>query len=112
TALSGYGYIIPKDNRLILGSTYEHHFDHTDPDPARDSVLLGKTAMLDIPQPGTDDIIDRWAGVRVSTPDRKPAIGALPGNPDLHYFFGLGSKGLFYSAGLSRLLADHLFCGT
>jgi glycine oxidase len=108
TAISGYGYLIKNGDSLILGSTYEHHFKDEMPDAKKDKPLLDKLSMLNLDRNNTLEITERWSGVRVSTPDRLPALGALDENPMYHYFMGLGSKGLLYSAWLSEILVQHL----
>jgi glycine oxidase len=108
TAISGYGYLIKKGDSLILGSTYEHHFIGEKPDVKKDKQLLDKLSMLNLDSYKTIEITERWSGVRVSTPDRLPALGALEENPRYYYFMGLGSKGLLYSAWLSEILVQHL----
>lgn len=112
TAVSGYGYVIKKEDELILGSTYEHHFTDDQPTMDKDSYLLKKVAMVTNEEITEDKITERWSGIRVSTPDRLPGIGALPDNPDFHFIMGLGSKGLYYSSWVASMLANHLLDGS
>jgi glycine oxidase len=95
SALSAYGYLAQKKDTLIVGSTYEHHFDEISADKSKDEILLNKIRVMTGKSFSVDDITKRWAGVRVTTPDRKPAIGAIPTNPNYYFYTGLGSKGLF-----------------
>jgi glycine/D-amino acid oxidase-like deaminating enzyme len=108
TAVSGYGYVVKRNHELILGSTYEHLFTDDRASVDKDEYLLGKAAMVTDEKLESDQITERWAGIRVSTPDRLPAIGSLPMEPNFHFIVGLGSKGLYYSAWVANLLADHL----
>jgi len=57
-------------------------------------------------------LIDQWAGVRVTTPDKKPVLGRHPEINNLHIFTALGSKGLMYGKLLAEHYADHLKHGT
>lgn len=108
TAVSGYGYVVQNKDNLILGSTYEHHFSDVHPSTDKDGYLLRKASMVTNQTITSGHITERWAGVRVSTPDRLPGIGSLPNNPNFHYIMGLGSKGLYYSGWVASMLADHL----
>lgn len=112
TAVSGYGYVVKKGDTLVLGSTYEHQFKDELPSEDKDSYLLKKASMVTTESIQTSQIEERWAGVRVSSPDRLPAIGSLPDNPNFHFILGLGSKGLYYSAWTASMLCDHLLNST
>jgi len=111
TAVSGYGYVVKRENELILGSTYEHNYTEVEPTTDKDAYLLKKASMVTNEVISSNQITERWAGVRVSTPDRLPGIGSLPDNPNFHFIMGLGSKGLYYSAWVASMLADHLLDG-
>ncbi len=111
TAVSGYGYVVKVNDQLILGSTYEHQFDTDQPTLDKDRYLLKKASMVTKESFSVNQITQRWAGIRVSTPDRLPAIGSLSTESTFHYILGLGSKGLYYSAWLAKMLADHLING-
>jgi glycine oxidase len=111
-ALSSYGYLAQKADKLIVGSTYEHYFSDVTADTKQDDILLSKIHFMTGKRFTETDIHERWAGIRITTPDRKPAIGSLPSKSGYHYYTGLGSKGLFYSAYLSKLLSDHLINST
>ena len=112
TAVSGYGYVVKKGDTLVLGSTYEHHFKDELSTEDKDHYLLKKASMVTTESIQTSQIEERWAGIRVSTPDRLPAIGSLPDNPNFHFIMGLGSKGLYYSACTASMLSDHLLRNT
>jgi len=107
-ALSAYGYLVQNQEELIVGSTYEHHFIDQNANSNQDIILLNKIRMMTGRSYTECDITHRWAGVRLTTPDRKPAIGALTSNLNYYYYTGLGSKGLFYSSYISQLLSEHL----
>jgi len=111
-ALSSYGYLAQKNDCLIVGSTYEHHFSDVAPTAKQDDILLNKIKLMTGRNYLATDIRDRWAGVRITTPDRKPAIGSLLTQKNYYYYTGLGSKGLFYSAFMSELLSDHILNNT
>ena len=112
TAISSYGYVLADNSRVIIGSTYEHKYETTQPTEKHDDQILKKSHIINGFNPKKDDITERWSGIRVSTPDRIPAIGPSETDPNLYLYFGLGSKGLFYSSYLSKILANHLITGT
>jgi glycine/D-amino acid oxidase-like deaminating enzyme len=108
-AVSALGYISRiKDNTYILGSTYEHTFDHEHPDKAGEKYMLDNLSRV-LPRLAKKvQIKDSWASVRASTPNRKPYLGAHPTISNCYVFAGLGSKGLLYSSLGARYLANHL----
>ena len=57
-------------------------------------------------------LIDQWAGVRASTPNKKPILGAHPEIENMFVFAGLGSKGLLYSVYLGKALSDYILHGS
>lgn len=110
-SISSMGYFAfnPKiPNQLVIGSTYEHNFDHEKPDGKGKETLLKK---LDKTLPGFSSSISKmsqWSGVRVTTKDHQPIIGTHYSQNNLHIITGLGSKGMIYSKYLSKELCDHL----
>ena len=50
----------------------------------------------------------QWMGFRPSLPDSLPAIGPLPGRPDVICAFGHGHLGLTQAAGTAEIVADLL----
>ena len=110
-AISSYGYVLSDNLRVIIGSTYEHKYDTILPTEKHDDQILKKAHLIEDFHPEKEQITERWSGIRVSTPDRVPAIGPSSTDPNFYVYFGLGSKGLFYSAFLSKILSDHLISG-
>lgn len=91
--LNGGVYMVPngREGRWLVGATY----DRTDKTPGITSVareaLVRKLDDL-IRTPFT--VIRQEWGVRPTTPDRKPIIGAHPGYPSMIIFNGFGTKGV------------------
>lgn len=109
-SVSSLGYIARLDHprRFVMGSTYEHEFNHTDPDREGEHYLR-KRLRRTLPElESRSKIVDRWAGVRITTPDRKPVLGKHPGKKGIYCFTGLGSKGLLYSHYLGARMAGWL----
>lgn len=56
-------------------------------------------------QPDVDGPVDAWAGLRPSTPDGLPLIGALPGRDDIYLATGHGMLGVTLAPATASLLA-------
>lgn len=108
-AVSALGYTSSlSPYRLMIGSTYEHSFNTEETDQQGLEYLLERFGKV-LPQLKKDSRVEgQWAGVRASTPNRKPVLGSHPHNENLHIFAGLGSKGLLYSAYGAELLCKHI----
>ncbi|MDR9416086.1 MAG: FAD-dependent oxidoreductase [Gracilimonas sp.] len=104
-SLSALGYIasISKE-RFVAGSTYEHHYDHLHPDQDGLKYLKKRLGNVYPSLFENAELVSQWAGVRASTPNKKPVVGSHPEKKNVHILTGLGSKGLIYSVYLSQLL--------
>ncbi|MCR9131915.1 MAG: FAD-binding oxidoreductase [bacterium] len=108
-AVSAQGYFSKiNDKEFILGSTYEHNFEHEEPDEVGFEFMFSRFSKVQPELASSSKIVNQWAGVRASTPDRKPIIGTLDKEMESFIFAGLGSKGLLYSAYGAELLKEHL----
>lgn len=107
TALFGAG--------AVVGSTYEHHFEAASAtsttEEARARLLSKVERTFTAGEAARVDIKGQWAGIRLTTPDRLPLLGALPGAEGLYLAAGFGSKGLMYSSYCAALLADTMLSG-
>ncbi|WP_018126335.1 NAD(P)/FAD-dependent oxidoreductase [Balneola vulgaris] len=112
SAVSALGYFASLDtNSMVAGSTYEHNFDHTETDEQGLAYILGRMKRV-MPEYMDQIVLEKqWAGVRASTPDRMPIVGAHPKYRNLFVLTGLGSKGLLYSGLLGYDLARHIVSG-
>ncbi len=111
-AVSVFGYMIRRgDRELVVGSTYNHNeftFAPTDEGRRQLHQKLQKVfpeLSSSLKQTG------QLAGVRVTTPNRLPLIGAHPDHPNLYIFTALGSKGLLFSEHVAAILSDHIVSG-
>ncbi len=112
SAVSAGGYFASLDGKtFVAGSTYEHRFDHENPDEYGEEYILKRLFRVMPELKGKIKIIDRWAGVRASTPDRLPILDNHPDIENCFVLAGLGSKGLLYSSLLGYELATHLTRG-
>ena len=97
TPISGQIYVIPLEDRLIVGSTYERQ-----PQSA-EGVRLPKLKEM-LPALQVDTILQVKKAFRASAPGHLPLIRQL--NPKTWAFTGLGSKGLLYHAYFAKKLAS------
>lgn len=108
-SISALGYMASLSNRkFVAGSTYEHHFDHRAPDKEGLEYLIKRLGKVYPALFKEAVLIDQWAGVRASTPNRKPFLGQHPDHENIYVFAGLGSKGMLYSSYMAQLLAQFI----
>jgi glycine/D-amino acid oxidase-like deaminating enzyme len=96
------------DGSFRIGATY----DETDRSPeatstAREALAQAFRVMTEDAHPLR--ILEQPAGLRPSTRDARPFLGAHPTEPRLYVFNGLGSKGASLAPTLSRELRDFIF---
>ncbi len=100
-------YLAPTDVEKIfkVGATYEHApFSESATDSGRGYLasalhqLIGKQF----------EIVHQDWGIRPTTPDRRPILGAHPGNKNVIAFNGLGTKGVSLSPYFAHQLASWL----
>jgi glycine/D-amino acid oxidase-like deaminating enzyme len=99
------------DGTFRIGATYDEDDRTPDPtDAAKEQLSEAFEAMTR--EPHELRIIDQPAGIRPSTRDARPLLGAHPTEPGLYIFNGLGSKGASLAPTLSRELTDFIFNGS
>ena len=103
--LLGNGHLIPFGRgEVLLGSTYEHHFENDLPDREKAVRTLAPRLNTFLPF-STFEILSSIAGIRVSQKGSYlPLIQRIDRKKFL--FTGLGSRGLLYHARYGRLLAE------
>lgn len=108
-AISALGYITSLNNKqFVIGSTYEHTFNHTETDSKGLEYLISRFRKVLPELARNSTVIGQWAGIRASTPNRMPILGEHPEHSNCFIFTGLGSKGLLYSGYLSELMRDFI----
>lgn len=100
------GYVVPTGQGLLFGATHDRA--RTDTAPSADDSVRNRTVLAARLPTLAERIADKpsssRAAVRVTTPDRLPLAGAVPGAPGLYLLGGFGSRG-FCAA---PLLAEHV----
>ena len=88
-----------------LGATHNHSTFDNVPTDAGKAELLKKIEGI-VPKPAR--VLAHQAGVRPSSPDRKPILGLHPQHLQLGVFNGLGSKGYSQAPYFASQFADFL----
>jgi glycine oxidase len=103
-------YIVPRtanssEHRAIIGATIEDAgFDKT-VRPADIAKLHALAASL-LPQLASVPILEAWAGLRPSTPDGLPLLGALPTQSNHHIATGHYRNGILLAPATAHLMAQ------
>lgn len=103
----GHGFVVSRlSSGLRIGGAVELGGLDLPPNYARADAMLKKAARF---LPGLDTSGGKqWMGFRPSLPDSLPAIGAMPGRPDVLCAFGHGHLGLTQSTATASIVADML----
>lgn len=106
-ASSGYA-AFTGNSRVVVGSTYEHTWQNSDPSDETGQKLIARFRNMcpEIGRKLTHAV--NWAGIRLTTPDRKPCVGAHWEIPGFYCIAGMGSRGLLMAPLAAELLADHI----
>ncbi|MDP5172009.1 MAG: FAD-binding oxidoreductase [Bacteroidia bacterium] len=102
-------YMVPGESgRWIVGSTYEHLFDDPGPTEAgRAQIEEQLRLVLKVPY----KVVGHRAGIRPTTPNRRPILGSHPQWPFLYTLSGFGTKGMLAAPYCSRLMTAHILEG-
>lgn len=98
-------FMIPKKDRYTVGSTYDHNNLTFEPQEEGIKSLTDRLKKLYF---GNFKIIDKRAGVRPATHDRKPYIGFHPMHKTLGIFNGFGTKGVSLTPHFAKHFVDVL----
>lgn len=99
-------YVVPRGgSRYTAGATYQHPpFEEGISQSGRTELESALTQLI----PGRISVINQSWGIRPTTPDRRPLLGAHPSNKSLIIFNGLGTKGVSLAPYLARVMAAWL----
>ncbi|WEF24440.1 FAD-dependent oxidoreductase [Paracoccus sp. S3-43] len=103
----GHGFVVTRlSSGIRVGGAVELGGLDLPPNFRRSEAMLKKAAAF---LPGLRTAGGtQWMGFRPSLPDSLPALGPLPGHPNVTCAFGHGHLGLTQSAGTARIVADIL----
>lgn len=102
--LNSHAYLLmtPGNKSCIVGATFEKEFASSEPDPKFALQELLPKVHAFFPSLSASSLIDCRAGIRATTPDRRPLLKKY--DDKCWILTGMGSKGLLYHA----LYADEL----
>lgn len=98
-------FMIPKGDRFTVGSTYAHDPLVFEPQESGIQTLLQRLHKL---YSGNVVVVDKRAGVRPTTHDRKPYIGMHRQHKRLGIFNGFGTKGVSLTPHFAKHFVDVL----
>lgn len=99
-------FVLPREKGVfLLGATYEWNATNYETTNDAQSELLEKFNYISDEKP---EIICQEAGIRPTTPDRRPFIGCHPIHKNLFIFNGLGAKGYLIAPLLSKELIESI----
>lgn len=106
----GEGYLLPRGNEAILGSTMER-VGFNARNTAAGVAQIRRAAARLCPALSALHAHRAWAGLRPVTPDARPIIGADPDVAGLWYATGHGRNGILLAAITGEILGDLLSTG-
>jgi len=98
-------FMIPKNDFITVGSTYDHKVLSYIPQPLGIQALEERLAKIFT---GDYRILNRRAGIRPATRDRRPFIGFHKKIKSLAIFNGMGAKGVSLSPYFAKHFVDVL----
>lgn len=98
-------FMIPKNDRITVGSTYDHKNLSFEPQKEGMKNLKERLARV---FSGTYEVIEERAGIRPATYDRKPFIGMHHKLKTLAIFNGFGTKGVSLTPYFAKHFVDVL----
>lgn len=99
-------YLIPRpQQQFIVGSTYKNTFSSLSPtEEGKAEICLHLEKAIKVPY----QILEQKAGIRPTTPDRRPILGTHPELDYVHTFTGLGTKGVLQAPYFSEVMTSYL----
>ncbi len=96
------------EEKFRVGATYEWENTslHTT-EEARLELTEKLNTLIDAPY----EIVDQQAGIRPTSPDRRPILGQHPEHAGMYILNGLGTKGYLLAPWCAKLLVEHILEG-
>ncbi|MGO3181305.1 MAG: NAD(P)/FAD-dependent oxidoreductase [Aequorivita sp.] len=104
--LKGPVYVIPLGNDTYkVGATYSRDDYSLHPtEGAKDEILAKLKTFISC----SFEVLEQTVGIRPTTRDHRPLLGAWEENSNLIFFNGLGSRGFLMAPLLAEILYNHL----
>ena len=110
--VDGKRYLVPRgDDRILVGSTEEPEAGFAKATTPAGESDLRSFAENWIPALASATVEQSWAGLRPTSADGLPAIGPVPGHPNVFAAVGHGRAGIQLSLGTARLMLQHVTGG-
>ncbi len=110
--IEGKRYLVPRgDGRILAGSTEEPEAGFAKATTPAGESDLRCFAENWIPALARATVEQSWAGLRPTSADGLPAIGPVPGHPNVFAAVGHGRAGIQLSLGTARLMLQHVTGG-
>ncbi|MFM7595441.1 MAG: NAD(P)/FAD-dependent oxidoreductase [Flavobacteriales bacterium] len=104
TSLHRKAFALPiGNNEFRVGSTYEWHNDVPEATPEGRALILANAKSITA---DSLDVIAHSAGIRPTTPDRRPMVGKHTSYERVFMFNGLGAKGYMLAPPLAAALSS------
>ncbi|MEM8899084.1 MAG: FAD-binding oxidoreductase [Bacteroidota bacterium] len=99
-------YLIPlEEDTYVVGSTYQNKFEDKGPTEwGKEEIRCHLEKAIKVPY----RILAHYAGIRPTTPNRRPILGTHHTYKHIHLLGGFGTKGVLLSPYCSRLLTEKL----
>lgn len=107
----GTTYLVPWDDRILVGSTTEPEAGFDESVGAAALETLRQNALSILPALREASVVRTWAGLRPDAPKHRPIMGPVPGVPGVVVCSGHYKTGIGMSALVSRLMCDLLTTG-
>lgn len=109
--MGAHGYVVPRGNRCLAGSTMEHvGFDPRT--TTKGAARIREIAAELIPSLAGRPELEHWAGLRPVTPDLLPMVGADPEHDSLFYACGHSKNGVLLAPLTAHVIADLVVRGS
>ena len=102
----GYGYLLPKTDRLVLGTTVEE-MGMDEGMTAGAALDILRRAYLCVPSIYDLNIIETWSGFRPATLDRLPVLDKLP-DSEVYILNGLYRNGILLAPLMGKATAEFM----
>jgi glycine oxidase len=105
-------YLVPKAGGMVLAGATEEPSAGFDARVTAEAVgKVARAACALLPPLADAELVEAWAGLRPSTPDRLPVLGRLPGFEGVWMATGHFRNGILLSALTGRVMAEAILHG-
>lgn len=103
-------FLLPLSNQNFkVGATYERFYQDELPTPAGTKHLINEfNKILNLPF----ELVETLAGIRPTTPNRRPVIGSHPKHKKVWILNGMGTRGVLLAPWAAKQLTQAMFQNT